>query len=215
VIPGGKYIAILANKSQIYLIPSRGKRIPSHKKRFAGDGDYSHTDPGKLTDIRHYQALDKSHLHKWDARSPQRKFMIKLEEMEKRKFFSAERIDSRASLVSPEITLDDDPKEIKDRIESKHKVSDPIVIPTYIDRSPSTILRALASCVGRDHTAPDYKYHDDPFLIPYDSMSKRAYALAKDSGRQAARFVLDRHPELFEDNLIHDEPKIRYVCILS
>ena len=213
MIPGGKSIAILATKSQIYLIPSRGKRIPSHKKRLAGDWDYSHTDPGKLTDIRHYQALEKSHLHKWDARSPRRKFMIKLEEMEKRKFFSAERIDSRASILSPEMTLNEDPKEvkIKDRIESKHKVIDPIVIPTYIERSPSTILRVLASCVGRDNTAPDYKYHDDPFLIPYASSSKKAYTLAKDGGRRAARFVLDRHPELFENNLIYDEPKIRYV----
>ena len=138
--------------------------------------------------------------------------MIKLEEMEKRKFFTAERIDSRAPMGSPELTSNDDPTEIKtDKIDSTHKLNDPILIPTYIDRSPSTILRVLASCVGRDNTAADYKYHDDPFLIPYESTSKKSYILAKDSGRRAARYVLDRHPELFQDNLIYDEPKIRYV----
>ena len=112
------YITILASKSQIYIIPSRGKRIPSHKMRLAGDFDTSHTDPGKLTDIRHYQALDKSHLHKWDARSSRRKFMIKLEEMEKTKFFTAERVDSRASSLS-EITSTEDPNEVKLNVPKK------------------------------------------------------------------------------------------------
>ena len=211
MLSNGKPHSILANASQLYIIPSRGKRIPSHKKKFAGDGDLSQTDPGKLTDIRHYQLLDKSHLHKWEARSPQRKFMLKLEAMEKRKFFTAERIDSQAPVLSPETSQNIPSTDLntKDGMENKHKINEPIIIPTYIERSPSTILRVLASCVGRDATAPDYQYHDDPYLIPYDSVSKRSYALAKDSGRRAAKYILDRHPELFENNLIYDEPKIR------
>ena len=212
VIPKGKPAILLANKCPLYIIPSRAKRIPSHKLRFAGDGDYSQTDPGKLTDIRHYQYLDKSHLHKWDARSSKRKFMLKLEEMEKRKFFAPKGFGQKHSVLSNDLDSENSSssKQTTDKVENEQKLSDPIVIPTYIERSPSAILRVLATCVGRDKTAPDHKYHDDPFLIPYNSIQKRDYIAAKDGGQRAARYVLDKHPELFEKNLIYDEPKIRY-----
>ena len=202
----GKAVRLLENRSSAYLIPSRGKRIPPHKAKIAGDNDRSERDPGRLTDIRYYQALDKSHLHKWDGKSPKRKFELKLEEMEKKKYFSK---DSVSSTSSHPTKSDQIKSESSDHIDDISKKSDSIIIPTYIERSPSAILRALASCVGRDNTAPDYKYHDDPFLIPYNSNQKRDYILAKDSGRKAARYVLDNHPDLFTDNLIYDEPKIR------
>ena len=211
VFPSGKSIGLLVNKSPTFTIPSRGKRIPPHKMRFAGDGDLSHTDPGKLTDIRYYQALDKSHLHKWEGKSSKRKFELKLEEMEKKKYFTNEGISSRLSKTNK--SSDEPIVESTDSHGDGTQNSDPIIVPTYIERSPSTILRVLASCVGRDNTAPDYKYHDDPFLIPYNSIQKRDFILAKDSGRKAAKYVLQNHPELFENNLIYDEPKIRYINI--
>ena len=62
-----------------------------------------------------------------------------------------------------------------------------IVIPPRIERSSTDILSALAGTVGKDLTAPHYRYHDDPFLIPYKVPAKREYAMAKDSGRRAAR----------------------------
>ena len=205
--PRGKSLVLLVNKSSSFLIPSRGKRLPARKKRWAGDNDIYHnpTDPGKLTDIRHYQYVEKSHLHRWEGKTSKRKFELKLEEMEKKKYFS-----NVSSSLSTQFDNTNNSK--LDSVESidTSKKSDSIVVPAYIDRSPSTILRALASCVGRDNTAPDYKYHDDPFLIPYNSIQKKEYILAKDSGRKAARYVLENHPELFADNLIYDEPKIRY-----
>ena len=204
--PCGKSLVILASKNSAFLIPSRGKRLPSYKKLLSGDGDYSQTDPGKLTDIRHYQLVEKSHLHKWEGKTSRRKFELKLEELKKKQYFSK---DTSSTSKQSDKTTSPEKVESVDSMNDNSKKIDSIIIPTYINRSPSTILRALASCVGRDNTAPDYKYHDDPFLIPYNSIQKREFVLAKDSGRKAARYVLDNHPELFTDNLIYDEPKIR------
>ena len=65
-----------------------------------------------------------------------------------------------------------------------------------------TFRRVLASAVKRDQTAPDYKFHDDPYLIPYNSMRKRDFVMAKEGGRKSARYILDKHPELFMNNLV-------------
>jgi len=73
-----------------------------------------------------------------------------------------------------------------------------IQIPTRVERGPTDILKALASTVGRDYTAAHYKFHDDPFLIPYSNLSKRSYALSKEAGRKAAHWVRDQHPDLFQ-----------------
>jgi hypothetical protein len=69
--------------------------------------------------------------------------------------------------------------------------------------------RVLASAVKRDPTAAHYKYHDDPYLIPYNSMTKRDFIMSKEGGKKAARYVLDHHPELFLNNLIEAQPPIK------
>ncbi|KAH8401451.1 hypothetical protein KR009_005553 [Drosophila setifemur] len=73
----------------------------------------------------------------------------------------------------------------------------PIQIPNRIERSPTDLLQALAGTVGRDNTAPHYKYHDDPFLIPMSNASKRTYAMSKEAGRKAASWIKEQHRELF------------------
>ena len=211
----GKINSLLVTKNTISFIPSRNKRIPTHKMRFAGDGDLSRTDPGKLTDIRYYQYLDKSHLHKWDARAPKRKFLLKLEALERKSHFGASASQVKTAHPDEEALTNKDQVTLKLKEKVEQTTTNDIILPTYIERSPSTILRLLASCVDRDNTAPDYKYHDDPFLIPYNSNEKKEYILAKDGGQRAARFVLDNHPELFVDNLIYDEPKVRYRNIFN
>lgn len=60
------------------------------------------------------------------------------------------------------------------------------------------VIKALASTVGRDYTAPHYKFHDDPYLIPYSNMNKRSYALSKEAGRKAAKWVREKHADLFQ-----------------
>lgn len=59
-----------------------------------------------------------------------------------------------------------------------------IVIPKRIERSATDILQALASTVNRDPTAPHYKYHDDPYLIPASNIGKRTFAMAQEAGMQ-------------------------------
>lgn len=73
-----------------------------------------------------------------------------------------------------------------------------IEIPNYIKRSPTDILRALSGTVGFDPTAPHYKYHDDPFLIPTSNSQKRIYALAQESGRKSAKWIRQTHADLFQ-----------------
>lgn len=77
---------------------------------------------------------------------------------------------------------------------------DGIVIPKRIERSSTDILYALAATVGRDPTAPHYKYHDDPYLIPTTNINKRAFAMAQESGRKAAKWIKEKHRDLFMVN---------------
>lgn len=63
------------------------------------------------------------------------------------------------------------------------------------------ITQALAGTIQRDPTAPHFKYHDDPYLIPLSNRTKRMYALAQESGRKAAMWIKEQHPELFQHQL--------------
>ncbi len=69
--------------------------------------------------------------------------------------------------------------------------------------------RLISSHVGRDYTAPDYRFHDDPHLTPYNSLSKRDYILSKDGGRRSARYIINEHAELFEKNQIEMVPEVK------
>ncbi|KAG8231248.1 hypothetical protein J437_LFUL005922 [Ladona fulva] len=66
---------------------------------------------------------------------------------------------------------------------------------------------ALESTIQRDYTAPDYKYVDDPFLIPTSNAAKRAFALSRESGRKAALWIRKEHAEWFDQKLA--EPPIK------
>jgi len=83
-----------------------------------------------------------------------------------------------------------------------------IVIAPRVERGPTDILAALAGTVNKDMTAPHYRYHDDPYLIPYKLGTKREFILSRESGKNAARFIMSKHPDLFEHNRIEAEPPI-------
>lgn len=76
--------------------------------------------------------------------------------------------------------------------------SEEIEIPNRIHRSPTDILRALSQTVGFDPTAPHYKYHDDPFLIPTSNVGKRTFAMAQESGRKSAKWIRQENSKLFQ-----------------
>jgi len=73
-----------------------------------------------------------------------------------------------------------------------------IVIPRRIQRKSTDILKALSSTVKNDSTAAAYRFHDDPFLIPFSTNAKRSFALSQEAGRKAARFIKDDYSELFQ-----------------
>ncbi|XP_055354345.1 protein PTCD3 homolog, mitochondrial-like isoform X1 [Paramacrobiotus metropolitanus] len=81
-----------------------------------------------------------------------------------------------------------------------------IKVPKRIDRSPTAILETLASTVGRDPTAPHYRFMDDPYFIPTNNLNKRGMALSKESGRKAARYMIKKFPDIVEKP--HAEPTI-------
>lgn len=66
------------------------------------------------------------------------------------------------------------------------------------ERGPTDILNALEKTIARDPTAPKFKYHDDPYLIPYSNSQKRAYALSQESGRKTAMWIRKTHDNLFQ-----------------
>lgn len=82
-----------------------------------------------------------------------------------------------------------------------------IVVPKRIPRGPTDILQALASTVKRDPTAPHYKYHDDPYLIPMSNIGKRTFAMAQEAGRKAAHWIRQEHADLFQHQVA--EPAIK------
>ncbi|KAG5313371.1 PTCD3 protein, partial [Acromyrmex insinuator] len=85
--------------------------------------------------------------------------------------------------------------------------SSDIQIPNRIERGPTDILKALESTISRDYTAPHYKFHDDPYLIPQSSAHNRSYALAKESGRKTAMWVREEHHDLFQHKVADPEIK--------
>lgn len=93
-------------------------------------------------------------------------------------------------------------------ISNRLQFSTDIVIAPRIERGPTDILAALAGTVGKDMTAPHYRYHDDPYLIPYKLGTKREFILSRESGKNAAQFIMSKHPDLFEHNRIEAEPPI-------
>ncbi|KAJ7338097.1 hypothetical protein JRQ81_010666 [Phrynocephalus forsythii] len=76
-----------------------------------------------------------------------------------------------------------------------------IVIPRKKSWDKLAVLRALASTVKRDPTAAKYIFQDDPFLIPRSTRDFQLYTLSKASGENAARYVVNRHPEYFQRDI--------------
>ncbi|XP_061446859.1 small ribosomal subunit protein mS39 [Rhineura floridana] len=68
------------------------------------------------------------------------------------------------------------------------------------------VLQALASTVNRDPTAAHYMFQDDPYLIPRTRIEFNLYSLSKESGKNAAMYVINRHPKFFEKDIA--EPHI-------
>ncbi|KFV62042.1 hypothetical protein N307_11845, partial [Dryobates pubescens] len=73
-----------------------------------------------------------------------------------------------------------------------------IVLPRKKTWDKLAVLQTLASTVRRDPTAAHYMFQDDPFLMPRNAASSRLFALSKESGRNAARYIIQHFPQYFD-----------------
>ncbi|XP_067885406.1 small ribosomal subunit protein mS39 isoform X2 [Heterodontus francisci] len=81
-----------------------------------------------------------------------------------------------------------------------------IVIPRKKTWDKLAVLQALAATVNRDHTAVHYRFQDDPYLIPRTSPEFRLYSLSQESGCNAAKYIVNTYPKLFQKDFA--EPSI-------
>ncbi|NWX15914.1 PTCD3 protein, partial [Aegotheles bennettii] len=72
------------------------------------------------------------------------------------------------------------------------------------------VLQTLASTVKRDPTAAHYMFYDDPFLMPRNAAASRLFALSKESGRNAAKYIIKHFPQYFDKTLA--DPNI--LCLM-
>ncbi|XP_017392121.1 pentatricopeptide repeat domain-containing protein 3, mitochondrial isoform X2 [Cebus imitator] len=73
-------------------------------------------------------------------------------------------------------------------------------------RDKVAVLQALASTVNRDSTVASYVFQDDPFLLPTSCLESRSFLLAKKSGENAAKFIINSYPKYFQKDMA--EPHI-------
>ncbi|XP_063045868.1 small ribosomal subunit protein mS39 [Engraulis encrasicolus] len=84
--------------------------------------------------------------------------------------------------------------------------SEEIVIPKKKTWNKDAVLQALTATVKRDHTASNYMFQDDPYLIPRTSGEYKLYSLSQESGRAAAKYFIDTYPKFFQKDFA--EPHI-------
>ena len=77
-----------------------------------------------VTDIAYYKLVEYSHLHEVDSQSSKRKFLLKLDKIER------EKVAAENSRNASKTAVKLNPNDL-----------DPIKVPTYIERGPSDILR--------------------------------------------------------------------------
>ncbi|PNI42638.1 PTCD3 isoform 5, partial [Pan troglodytes] len=89
-----------------------------------------------------------------------------------------------------------------------------VVIPRKKTWDKVAVLQALASTVNRDTTAVPYVFQDDPYLMPASSLESRSFLLAKKSGENVAKFIINSYPKYFQKDIA--EPHIpEPLCLLK
>ncbi|XP_048799550.1 pentatricopeptide repeat domain-containing protein 3, mitochondrial [Lagopus muta] len=91
-------------------------------------------------------------------------------------------------------------------IENSEDAQEEIVLPRRKTWDKLAVLQTLASTVKRDPTAAHYMFHDDPYLMPRNSATARLFLLSKESGRNAAKYIIKEFPHFFDKILA--EPNI-------
>ncbi|XP_040191388.1 pentatricopeptide repeat domain-containing protein 3, mitochondrial [Rana temporaria] len=76
-----------------------------------------------------------------------------------------------------------------------------IDIPKKKTWDKTAVLQALAYTVNHDPTSAGYSFQDDPYLLPRSNADYNIYSMSKESGRNAAKYIVNMYPNLFENNI--------------
>ncbi|CAM9635938.1 unnamed protein product [Lampetra fluviatilis] len=72
-----------------------------------------------------------------------------------------------------------------------------IVIPRRKTWERTAVLRCLARTVAPDPTAWHYTLQDDRYLTPINMAEQKLFKLAQESGKNAAKYIVNNYPHLF------------------
>ncbi|XP_040275193.1 pentatricopeptide repeat domain-containing protein 3, mitochondrial [Bufo bufo] len=95
------------------------------------------------------------------------------------------------------------------RSSSSHQTSaaaEEIDVPRGKTWDKTAVLQALAYTVNHDPTSSAYMFLDDPYLIPSTSTDYKLFSLSKESGKNAAKYIVNMYPNLFQKDFA--EPHI-------
>ncbi|XP_041258937.1 pentatricopeptide repeat domain-containing protein 3, mitochondrial isoform X2 [Onychostruthus taczanowskii] len=95
-------------------------------------------------------------------------------------------------------------------LDNSQVTQEEIVLPRRKTWDKLAVLQTLASTVNRDPTAAHYMFQDDPFLMPRNAANSRLYSLSKESGRNAAKYIIKNFPQYFDKTFA--EPNI--ACLM-
>ncbi|KAG8591159.1 hypothetical protein GDO81_000068 [Engystomops pustulosus] len=84
--------------------------------------------------------------------------------------------------------------------------ADEIEVPKRKTWDKTAVLQALSYTVSHDPTAASYIFQDDPYLIPNTSTDYKLFSMSKESGRNAAKYIVNLYPDLFQKDIA--EPHI-------
>uniref|UniRef100_A0A671FVB8 Uncharacterized protein n=1 Tax=Rhinolophus ferrumequinum TaxID=59479 RepID=A0A671FVB8_RHIFE len=76
-----------------------------------------------------------------------------------------------------------------------------LVIPKKKTWDKVSILQAFAYTVNGDTTAAPYAFQDDPYRVQTSSIESRSFLLAKKSGENAAKCIINSHPKYFQKEI--------------
>ncbi|XP_059673693.1 small ribosomal subunit protein mS39 [Gavia stellata] len=91
-------------------------------------------------------------------------------------------------------------------VDNSEVTREEIVLPRRKTWDKLAVLQTLASTVNRDPTAAHYMFQDDPFLMPRNAANSRLFSLSKESGRNAAKYIIEQFPQYFDKTFA--EPNI-------
>ncbi|XP_027547036.1 pentatricopeptide repeat domain-containing protein 3, mitochondrial [Neopelma chrysocephalum] len=83
-------------------------------------------------------------------------------------------------------------------VDNSEVTQEEIVLPRRKTWDKLAVLQTLASTVNRDPTAAHYMFQDDPFLMPRNAANSRLYSLSKESGKNAAKYIIKNFPQYFD-----------------